>query len=87
MVIHNLQTYFRLLVTIVQTRDCKHYFYLQAIEHFNIKNLTHWLTLQSDPFIFRYIDTLYYSGLQGLRDYLSDEFRRQLNHCITIVDH
>ena len=37
----------------------KIYFYLWTSALFNTMIFTHWLTLRSDPFVFRYVDTLY----------------------------
>ena len=63
MVIHNLQTHFRLFVSIVYTRHLKIYFYLKASALFNMKIFTHWPTMRSGSFVIFYIDTLYSDNL------------------------
>ena len=81
MVIHNLQTLFHLLVDIVHKRDLKIYFYLQASALFNTKIFTHWSALCSVPFVFRYVDTLYYKLLQKLLAEIHEEADVLLQQC------
>ena len=69
------------------TRNVKIYFYLWASALFNTKSFTHWPTLRSDPFVFRYIDTLYWQGKWSdwstLRDIKLNVHLKQKNVTVT----